>query len=87
MRKQLGLTLGFGLAYLVLGTALFLRGVGAITLRWSQLGPVILILAGGAMVAGGILAEHLQRTQGGDLPAARGGWPVGGPDGSDAPVL
>jgi hypothetical protein len=79
MRRHLALSLGFGLAYLVLGTILFLRAVDAITLRWSYLGPVALMLAGAALAAGGVLAERLRHAAPGDLPAPTT-WPGGGPD-------
>ena len=49
--------LGFGIAYLLAGTALLLRELDLLTLNWSYPLPLILITVGAAVLLSGLLGE------------------------------
>ena len=49
--------LGFGIAYLLAGTALLLRELDLLTLNWSYLLPLILITVGAAVLLSRLLGE------------------------------
>ena len=50
--------LGFGVAYLLAGTALLLQELDLLTLNWSYLLPLILITVGAAVLISGLLGAH-----------------------------
>ena len=49
---------GFGVAYLLAGTALLLQELDLLTLNWSYLLPLILITVGAAVLISGLLGAH-----------------------------
>jgi len=50
--------LGFGVAYLLAGTALLLQELDVLTLNWSYLLPLILITVGAAVLISGLLGAR-----------------------------
>jgi len=50
--------LGFGIAYLLAGTALLLQELDLLTLNWSYLLPLILITVGAAVLISGFLGAR-----------------------------
>lgn len=50
--------LGFGVGYSLAGIALLLQELGALTLRWSFVLPLILLVVGLVVLASGLLGAH-----------------------------
>lgn len=49
---------GFGVAYLLAGTALLLQELDLLTLNWSYLLPLILLTVGATVLISGLLGAH-----------------------------
>lgn len=49
---------GFGLGYLLAGTALLLQELDVLTLRWTFVLPAIVCAVGLALLASGLLSTH-----------------------------
>lgn len=52
---------GFGVAFLLAGIALLLQELGILTLSWSLVLPLIVIVAGCAVVLSGLVGAHRAR--------------------------
>jgi len=61
--------LGFGVAYLLAGSALLLQELDLLTLNWSYLLPLILITVGAAVLLSGLLGVHRAGHQGAQTAA------------------
>jgi membrane-bound ClpP family serine protease len=56
-----GAAAGFGVGFLLAGTALLLQELDLLTLRWSLLLPLIVMLTGVAVVFSGFMGAHRSR--------------------------
>jgi hypothetical protein len=56
---------GFGVGFLLAGTALLLQELDLLTLRWSFVLPLIVITAGVAVVLSGLVGAHRSRPSAG----------------------
>lgn len=54
---------GFGAAFLLAGVALLLQELGILTLSWSVVLPLIVIVAGCAVVLSGLVGAHRARAR------------------------
>lgn len=63
---------GFGVAFVLAGTALLLQELDMFTLRWSFVLPLIVIAAGVAVVFSGLMGAHRSRRSGGSTQGGAG---------------
>ena len=67
---------GFGVGFLLAGSALVLQELDLLTLRWSFVLPLIVITVGVAVVLSGVVGAHRSR------PSAAAPAPAPAPDGA-----
>lgn len=63
---------GFGVAFVLAGTALLLQELDMFTLRWSFVLPLIVIAAGVAVIFSGLMGAHRSRRSGGSTQRSAG---------------
>jgi hypothetical protein len=64
-------TLGYGLLFVLAGSALLLQELDRLTIRWTFVLPLILTAVGAAVLISGLAGAHHSRTNfGNDQPGA-----------------